>query len=157
MKQNNKKGMNAAKLMKHRAAKGRGGQQKQHDGLDRSSPDTIASLVDAWLQRLKERNYSERTLSMNRGALRQFLEWSEQRDLRRARAVHQDPPRELPALPLALEENQRRATRHQHPTATDRSHPASFCPSLPPELPARQPRQRARAAPHETKGSTQRA
>jgi integrase/recombinase XerD len=83
MKQNNKKGMNAAKLMKHRAAKGRGGQQKQHDGLDRSSPDTIASLVDAWLQRLKERNYSERTLSMNRGALRQFLEWSEQRDLRR--------------------------------------------------------------------------
>jgi integrase/recombinase XerD len=83
MKNHNKKGINAAKLMRKRAGKGRGGHDKTDDGFDRSHPDTLASLVDAWLQRLKERNYSEKTLSMNRGALRQFLEWSEQRDLRK--------------------------------------------------------------------------
>lgn len=83
MKENNKKGINAAKLMRHRAGKGRGGNEKHDDGFDRSSSDTLASHVDRWLQRLKERNYSERTLSMNRGALRQFIEWSEQRDLRK--------------------------------------------------------------------------
>lgn len=82
MKKNNKKGINAAKLMKQRAQKSRGGHEKQDDGLDRSSPDTLASQVDKWLARLKERNYSERTIRMNRSALQQFLEWSEQRDLR---------------------------------------------------------------------------
>ena len=83
MKKNNKKGLNAAKLMRKRAGKSRGGQEKPEDGFDRSKPDTLASLVDAWLLRLKERNYSERTLQMNQGALRQFLGWAEERDLRK--------------------------------------------------------------------------
>lgn len=60
----------------------KGGQtESQPDGFDRSSPDTLASLVDAWLARLEERAYSEPTLNMSRWALRAFLSWSEARGL----------------------------------------------------------------------------
>ena len=84
---NNKKGINAARLMRHRAEKSRGGQQKPDDHFDRSTPDTLASLIDAWLLRLEERNYSPRTLQMNRGALRQFLAWAEERSLTKPNGI----------------------------------------------------------------------
>jgi len=77
-KPTNKKGIGAANFMKHRR---KGGLAPQDDGLDRSTPNTLASLTDAWQTRLEERNYSPRTLDMNRGALSQFLKWAQDRDL----------------------------------------------------------------------------
>ena len=51
------------------------------DGFDRSTPDTLASLADAWTRRLEERAYSPRTLDMHRWALKSFLQWCHERDL----------------------------------------------------------------------------
>jgi len=51
------------------------------DGFDRSSPETLASLADAWLLRLEERAYSTKTLDMHRWALKSFLQWCHERDL----------------------------------------------------------------------------
>lgn len=59
-------------------------QDSTPDGFDRSSEDTLASLADAWTRRLEERAYSPRTLDMHRWALRSFLEWCQERELRRA-------------------------------------------------------------------------
>ena len=74
-----KKGIRNVSGMKHRR---KGGQAAAPDGFDRSSPDTLASLIDAWQNRLAERNYSPRTLAAHHWALRTFLEWCEARDLR---------------------------------------------------------------------------
>ncbi len=51
------------------------------DGFDRSAPDTLASLADAWLDHLEERAYSDRTLDKTRWCLRDFLGWCQDRDL----------------------------------------------------------------------------
>lgn len=60
----------------------KGGQQAADDGFDRSRPDTLASLIDQWQERLAQRNYSPRTLEAHKWALRAFLQWAEERDLR---------------------------------------------------------------------------
>lgn len=73
-----RKGIGNVSGMKHRR---KGGQQASPDGFDRSSSQTLASLIDAWQMRLAERNYSERTLDAHKWALKMFLEWSETRDL----------------------------------------------------------------------------
>ena len=65
------------------ANKKKGGTKSSDDGFDRSTPDTMASLLDTWLQYQTERNYSPRTISMNRSTLRVFLQWSQERDLTR--------------------------------------------------------------------------
>jgi len=74
-----KKGIRNVAGMRRRR---KGGRDAAPDGFDRSSPDTIASLIDAWSQRLAERNYSPRTLEAHKWALHTFLEWAEARDLR---------------------------------------------------------------------------
>ena len=80
-----KKGINNVPGMRHRR---RGGQKSaEGDGLDRSAPDTLASLTDEWLSRLEERNYSPRTLEMHRWALKTFLQWAQDRDLTKPGAV----------------------------------------------------------------------
>ncbi len=74
-----KKGERNIEGMKKRR---KGGQaQPLDDGFDRSSPDTLASLIDQWQARLGERNYSERTLEAHKWALKTFLTWSQERDL----------------------------------------------------------------------------
>ena len=74
-----KKGERNIEGMKKRR---KGGQaQPLADGFDRSSPDTLASLIDQWQTRLSERNYSERTLEAHKWALKTFLTWSQERDL----------------------------------------------------------------------------
>jgi len=60
----------------------KGGNTSKGDGFDRSHKDTLASHIDRWLEKLEMRNYSVRTLSMNKGALNQFVEWREARDLK---------------------------------------------------------------------------
>jgi len=65
----------------------KGGRPGGPDGFDRSSPGTLASLIDAWSQRLAERNYSPRTLEAHKWALHTFLHWAEARDLLRPEQI----------------------------------------------------------------------
>lgn len=75
-----KKGIRNIPGMRHRR---KGGQEaSKDDGFDRSRPDTLASLIDQWQERLAQRNYSPRTLQAHKWALRAFLQWAEDRDLR---------------------------------------------------------------------------
>ena len=60
----------------------RGGLSAAADGFDRSHQETLASRVDAWLEHLTERNYSPRTVEADRWALRMFLHWTQERELR---------------------------------------------------------------------------
>lgn len=76
-----KRGIGNVPGMRHRRKGGL--QTSAPDGFDRSTPDTLASLIDAWQARLAERNYSPRTLDAHKWALRTFLEWAEARDLTR--------------------------------------------------------------------------
>jgi integrase/recombinase XerD len=60
----------------------KGGFAPAPDGFDRSTPDTLASLIDEWFRRLEERAYSLRTVDQRKWALRTFLRWAEERDLK---------------------------------------------------------------------------
>src|SRR5688572_22810557 len=60
----------------------KGGYAATPDGFDRSRSDTLASLIDQWFTRLTERNYSPASVDMHLWALRTFLTWAEQRDLK---------------------------------------------------------------------------
>jgi integrase/recombinase XerD len=61
----------------------KGGFAAAPDGFDRSNPATLASLIDEWFRRLEERAYSLRTVEARKWALRGFVQWAEERDLRR--------------------------------------------------------------------------
>ena len=61
----------------------KGGFAATPDGFDRSDGFTLASLIDEWFRRLEERAYSKRTVEARKWALRGFLRWAEERDLRR--------------------------------------------------------------------------
>lgn len=74
------KGIERAARMRQWADR-KGGYAATPDGFDRSRPDTLASLIDQWFQRLAERNYSPNTVEMNLWALRTFLAWAQERDL----------------------------------------------------------------------------
>ena len=67
----------------HRWADRKGGYEATPDGFDRSDAFTLASLIDEWFRRLEERAYSPRTVEARKWALRTFLHWGEERDLRR--------------------------------------------------------------------------
>ena len=60
----------------------RGGYAAAPDGFDRSRADTLAARVDEWFAWLAERNYSARSIEMHKWALRMFIRWAEERDLR---------------------------------------------------------------------------
>lgn len=61
----------------------KGGYEAAPDGFDRSKADTLASVIDEWFLRLEERAYSERTVDAAKWALRTFVGWAEERDLRK--------------------------------------------------------------------------
>lgn len=65
----------------------KGGYAAAPDGFDRSRRDTLASLIDEWFRRLEERAYSQRTVEAHKWALRMFLRWAEERDLRTAHQI----------------------------------------------------------------------
>jgi len=75
------KGYAKARHMRKWADK-KGGFTPALDGFDRSSADTMASLIDEWFCRLEERAYSLRTVDQRKWALRMFLRWAEERDLK---------------------------------------------------------------------------
>lgn len=66
-----------------RCADRKGGAVARPDGFDRSDAFTLASLIDAWFRRLEERAYSPQTVEGRKWALRTFLSWAQERDLRR--------------------------------------------------------------------------
>ena len=63
------------------------GRVAQPDGLERSDPDGLAALADAFLLAQQVKNYSERTLDTRRYALTLFLQWAQERDLKRPAAI----------------------------------------------------------------------
>ncbi|MCO5069071.1 MAG: site-specific tyrosine recombinase XerC [Kiritimatiellae bacterium] len=65
----------------------KGGYEATPDGFDRSRSDTLASLIDEWFRRLEERAYSLRTVEAHKWALRMFVRWAEERELRTAHQV----------------------------------------------------------------------
>jgi len=65
----------------------KGGYAAAPDGLDRSDPFTLASLIDEWFRYLEERNYSPRTIEFHQWSLRPFLQWAQERDLSRPEQI----------------------------------------------------------------------
>lgn len=80
------KGYAKARHMRRWADK-KGGYAATPDGFDRSAADTLASLIDEWFRRLEERAYSPRTVEAHKWALRMFVRWAEERDLRTAHQI----------------------------------------------------------------------
>jgi len=80
--QNSAKGYAKARHMRKWSDR-KGGTDATPDGFDRSNAFTLASLADAWFKRLTERAYSPRTVEARKWALRMFLQWTGERDLRR--------------------------------------------------------------------------
>lgn len=76
------KGYQKARQMRRWADK-KGGYEATPDGFDRSDAWTLASLIDEWFRYQAERAYSQRTIEARTWALRTFLRWAEERDLRR--------------------------------------------------------------------------
>lgn len=78
------RGIRSARGMRQRR---KGGMSAANDGFDRTHPETLARCVDGWLEYLLERNYSPRSVEGDRWALRAFLQWSQERDLRRPEQI----------------------------------------------------------------------
>lgn len=78
------KGIKAVEWLARRAKAQRGGNDAKPDGFDRSAPDALALWRDAYLDQLRARNYAEGTLEGRRDALKVFLAWASERDLKHA-------------------------------------------------------------------------
>jgi integrase/recombinase XerD len=74
------RGIAVARGMRHRR---KGGCVAAPSNLDRTHQDTLASRGDAMLEHLIELNYSATTVRGMKWALRVFLEWAQERELRR--------------------------------------------------------------------------
>lgn len=79
-----KKGITNSRGMRGRK---RGGFASKGDGLDRSAPDTMASLADQWLEHMRQRNYSPRTVQLYNEGNRSFLRWCQERGITTPRQV----------------------------------------------------------------------
>ena len=80
------RGYARARQMRNYADK-KGGYTATPDDFDRSDAFTLASLIDEWFRWLEERNYSTKTVDARKWALRMFLRWAEERDIRRPENV----------------------------------------------------------------------
>ena len=76
------KGYERARHMRRWADK-KGGFDATADDFDRSNPFTLASRADEWFAWLTARAYSPRSIRTNEWAIKFFLRWAEERDLRR--------------------------------------------------------------------------
>jgi integrase/recombinase XerD len=75
--------MAGALKLAQRARDKRGGNDKQPDGFDRSTPDALAQWLDGYLQSLTVRNYAAATVEHRRYTLKIFTAWAAERDLTR--------------------------------------------------------------------------
>jgi integrase/recombinase XerD len=76
------KGIKAVQWLSKRAKEQRGGNAPQPDTFDRSAPDALAHWRDVYLESLRSRNYCETTLEGRSNALKTFLTWCAERDLK---------------------------------------------------------------------------
>jgi integrase/recombinase XerD len=81
------KGIKAVEWLRRRAKAQRGGQVAHRQELDRSAPDALAHWRDAYLDQLRARNYAEGTLEGRCDALKVFLAWAAERDLKGAAQI----------------------------------------------------------------------
>ncbi len=81
------KGIKAVEWLSRRAKEKRGGQVAARKDLDRSAPDALALWSDAYTESLAARNYAEGTLEGRRDALKVFLAWAAERDLKNASQI----------------------------------------------------------------------
>ena len=82
----NAHGIERARRMREWADK-KGGFDATPDGYDRADAHTLASVSDRWLEKLKLRGYSPRTVDQRMWTLRSFLTWAEGRGLTRPAEV----------------------------------------------------------------------
>lgn len=83
---NFKRGIAMAVAM-HQWANRKGGGVATPDGFNRADAGTLASLMDSWLEWLRIRAYSPRTVETAHWALRGFVRWAERLGLHRPQAV----------------------------------------------------------------------
>jgi integrase/recombinase XerD len=76
------RGIERARQMRAWADK-KGGHAATPDNFDRGDAHTLASLGDRWLETIKLRGYSPRTVEQHFWSLRSFLAWAEGRGLSR--------------------------------------------------------------------------
>ena len=81
------KGIKAVAWLARRTKEQRGGNAPQPDGFDRSAPDGLALWRDTYLESLRVRNYSPETIEGRVFALKFFLAWSAERDLKLASQI----------------------------------------------------------------------
>ena len=78
------KGFAAVERLRKRNQKQKGGNPAQPDGFDRSKPDALALWRDAYFEALKSRNYAQGTIEGRIDALKMFLSWAADRELKLA-------------------------------------------------------------------------
>jgi integrase/recombinase XerD len=81
------KGMAAVPWLRQRAQQKRGGNEVQADTWDRSTADALGLWRDRYLEQLGARNYSESTIEGRRDAIKVFLNWGMERDLKQASQI----------------------------------------------------------------------
>lgn len=81
------KGIKAVEWLARRAKAQRGGRTVSAAQYDRSAPDSLALWHDAYLDQLRARNYADGTLEGRRDALKVFLAWAAERDLKHASQI----------------------------------------------------------------------
>jgi len=78
------KGFAAVELLRKRTLEQRGGNDRKPDGFYRQAPDALGRWQDAYFDHLRALNYSEGTIEGRQDALKFFLGWCAERDLRQA-------------------------------------------------------------------------
>ena len=81
------KGFAAVEMLSKRTREQKGGQDAKPDGFDRSGPDMLAVWRDNYFESLKSRNYAEGTIEGRTDALKMFLAWAAERDLKLASQI----------------------------------------------------------------------
>jgi len=82
-----RKGFAAVAILAARAKGERGGRERRPETFDRTAPDSLAVWHDAYLEALGSRNYSPETIEGRRDAMKNFLAWAAERDLKRASEI----------------------------------------------------------------------
>jgi integrase/recombinase XerD len=81
------KGIKAIEWLSKRTKAQRGGKVALRQEFERSAPDALALWRDAYLDQLRARNYAEGTLEGRADAIKVFLGWASERDLKQAGQV----------------------------------------------------------------------
>jgi integrase/recombinase XerD len=81
------KGIKSVALLSKRPKAQRGGNSPQPDDLDHSTPDSLATWRDAYLQSLSMHNYASGTVNGRYNSLKYFFAWAADRDLHSASQI----------------------------------------------------------------------